>query len=148
MAKIVCIKCGLEGDSKCPHCRSIFVEKCGNPIGVKDTVASYRLKIDDAGIMVKRGRTIEGGRETNEEILEMLRWLLEDPKDFKVLGCVHEWEFAPFFHSEIDCGHQSPEGSDPVEFILRAVDHVIAADPQNSLSATRILFGAADSIEE
>ena len=120
MAKIICIKCGLTGGSKCPHCRSIFARH-GGKVDMIDTILSHRLKITDEGILIKRGNSYPPGpfdpkaepigKETDFELLEMIARLIGDltNEELKIASCVHEWEFAPFAKSDIECGHCSPE---------------------------------------
>ena len=117
MAKIVCIKCGVRGLSKCPHCRSSFMDR--NP----DLVVQEALEFVESRIKVQGDRQIgEDGKQkytisfwtyatTNDEAMErMLRMLRNNLPDIpgrllKVAGCDHEWHFLPGEESSIGCGH-------------------------------------------
>ncbi len=107
MANIICNKCGLTGDSKCPFCRSIFVDR-QSLIGQIEHVMSHRMKISAEGIMIKRYSICHHpGPETDLDILTFLKDVFDalSKEDLKITSCTHDWDFAPFCKSEIDCGH-------------------------------------------
>ena len=104
MAKIYCMKCGLEGDSKCPFCRSIFATSKN---GTLDTIASYFFVLDDEKyVKVRLPRDEDHGG-----CVIVLRDFLKDLTDeqCRIVACCHSWTFSPCSHSEIGCGHGSEE---------------------------------------
>ena len=156
MANVRCYKCGKSGDSKCPHCRTIFDDMSDRADGV-DTILSYRMAISDAGIMFKRYRMLTGVRESEDDydILRCVRDLLKDLTDdeLRVVACVHKWEFAPCCGSSIGCGHHAPE-KDPKEFLYDAIMYLQRLDSpeecptQDDLDACTILKEKYDVFAE
>jgi len=161
MAKILCTKCGKTGDSKCPHCRSIFADE-DTPAGMIDTIMSYRLAITDKGILLKRMRVYvdpnapigpgnEMRDETNEEILTSVVGLLKRLTDdeLKIVACCHTWDFAPFSKSEIDCGHGCEE-KPLLDYMSDAWYHLNDREDadDNDKAAAEIIHRALTAIDE
>lgn len=112
MARVICIRCSKEGDSKCPHCRNVFCDE-DTPAGMIDTLMSYRMRISEEGILFKRYKkgVDLSEPETDLELLSFVKRILNrvDDAGLKILACAHEFDFAPFGQSSIGCGHRSPE---------------------------------------
>lgn len=122
MAKIYCTKCGVRGNSKCPHCRSIFSD---SPEDFKQRAAqdyfemfmavaprddSDRKRLDngeDARFEVKFWTFSESEDEAIHSILNGLKEYLP-LVNLEVASCVHNWELMPGEISSIGCGHIGP----------------------------------------
>ena len=128
MSNIYCTKCGIEGYSKCPYCRSIFVDKSFKhgdyPTAQMDTWFSDIMKIEE-----KRVSFALYNDQTVFDRLKMLRDVLKDAPDeaLKVLSCVHTWAFKDCCTSSIDCGHGSHWPS-PEAFIERVETHLLETE--------------------
>jgi len=113
MAKIVCTKCGLTGFSKCPYCRSVFVDSSDLELAGADEILSYYSTFteEDDGRGKQRkvikfyNLTDDMFEDTYVAILERIKRILNKTDRLDVLGCVHHWTFAPGEKSAIRCGH-------------------------------------------
>ncbi len=105
MSNIYCTECGVSGFSKCPYCRSIFLDH-DQPIAFVEEILSHRLKIHKDKLEWRLYQ-----EQTALDGLRNLRDLLKDvsDEDLKVLACVHSWDFKPCMRSTIGCGHGSEE---------------------------------------
>lgn len=120
MANIVCIKCGMRGDSKCPHCRNSYPNQHSD-LKVSDALESIEMRIgykEEPGTEGKDGKSkyiinfwtyAKTGDEAMVRMLEILKHNLNILPDslIKVAACDHEWHFMPGAHSEIACGHDA-----------------------------------------
>lgn len=95
MANVECKKCGELGNSKCPHCRSIFPSN--QVLAVAEHSVNELREEDDAIIITLR---LYG--ETLQDKLETLRWIASQPIG---LLCKHQYTFVKGAKSSIDCGH-------------------------------------------
>ena len=126
MTTIYCKKCGFRGNSKCPHCRSIFT-RYPNPDRtdegyLKSTVLEYFetfmgvQKIDkedgedgNARYQVTFWTYAKSYDEAIAKVLRSLTGYIPRIEGMeKVLACVHEWDIMPGLKSEIGCGHAGP----------------------------------------
>lgn len=100
MAKIVCTKCGLTGDSKNPWTRSIFVERTRR--GTLDTAFSWIMGITELDENDDTTITFKLHGMTAPEALARIKSMLDDEAfDPKVHGCTHEWDMAPGCEPEV-----------------------------------------------
>jgi hypothetical protein len=98
MSNVACVKCGVEGESKCPHCRNIFPDENNN----------FMLEGLEHRIILREHVTFRVySGETHESVLQGLkRWLSRlSEQDITQLACVHKWEFKEGHGSLIGCGH-------------------------------------------
>lgn len=131
MASVVCKKCGVRGDSKCPHCRIVFMDRIKNSIqgyaldGIEMRIACTEAD-DRIGTDGTRKHLVSFWTyaETRDQAMEkILRWLKEainllpDPL-IKVAACDHEWVLMPGISSEIGCGHIGEEFEVPSDPFL------------------------------
>ena len=118
MANVICKKCGLTGDSKCPFCRSVFGDN-HTAAARLDSVMSHRLKISLEQITIKKYN--HDGPEDDARVVSMLvntinKAVATDKSSVeevcKIVCCLHEWDFAPHHYSNISCGHRAPADPD------------------------------------
>ncbi len=94
MGNVHCLKCGLEGSSKCPHCRTVFPEN-----GIV-TILEYGIQIGDKDVSTRP--------LPPEEFTKFIRSLAKLSDDeMKMICCNHRFEFKPGGKSSIDCGHSN-----------------------------------------
>lgn len=125
MAAIYCKKCGLRGDSKCPHCRSVFADRNPNEVARWEQEALERLlmvrSIENTTTQKGESRFIVGvwtyatdSQEALKKGLDRLNYALNTQGvNLKVAACIHDWELMPGVESSIGCGHKGPDGSVP-----------------------------------
>lgn len=118
MTKIYCTKCGVTGDSKCPHCRSIFQDPAPVEVqGAQDYFENFMfVKADPDSIPGADGKrryfvTFWTYADSEEQalgrVLPRLRSaMINEAVNLKVAGCVHDWQIWPGMKSEIGCGHE------------------------------------------
>ena len=120
MARIYCKKCGLRGDSKCPHCRSIFADEHPDPLVASamesiEAFVSVRADEHDQSMDGKKRHHVsfwtyaQDGDEAIRRVLNRVHAAVAT-KGFNitVASCVHEWSLMPGEKSEIGCGHVGP----------------------------------------
>lgn len=123
MARIYCTKCGIRGDSKCPHHRSVFPDRMPDEQDALDNFIKVRTqyKLDDYGnratykwgphegeLVCHKEVYFESYKNTDEEaLLQVISFLQRvfsnGTIDLKVATCVHQWELMPGVHAEIGC---------------------------------------------
>lgn len=112
MSKIFCKNCGMTGDSKCPHCRTIFVDKEYREIFVLSTHISLETKNYSDNPIKKKFLINFNLHADMLEIalmdLEVLLSLMREQNP-QMLQCAlenkHSWVFSKGESSEIECGH-------------------------------------------
>ena len=112
MSNCVCLKCGATATSKCPFCRTVFLDN-----QIKSMLGSC-IKFDE-GIQNEEYRKMEikihFRAKNNEELIEAFIEILQSMKEtkegtvqfpsLKQYFCHHSWQFAEGCKSIIDCGH-------------------------------------------
>ena len=68
-----------------------------------ETVMSYRLDLAKDDMVQFKLYKDEDHFIGLKELRDLLSGLCD--ADVRILACLHEWEFAPFNQSTIDCGH-------------------------------------------
>lgn len=106
MSNVVCVKCGLEGTSKCPHCRTVFPE-----FPEEDRMLWFDVEALEHRIILSDEKKVSFRVYDDEDwlsVLKVLRKYLAILKDehLKTLACKHQFEFKPGCKSSIDCGHE------------------------------------------
>ncbi|KKN78699.1 hypothetical protein LCGC14_0347660 [marine sediment metagenome] len=101
MAKVACTKCGEKGSSKCPFCRSIFLNNqelayAELVVNVSETDNSVVLTVNLAK------KTADGKKRPLEEMMQTLKTLSEQSPG---LLCLHSFDFEKEQESSIGCGH-------------------------------------------
>jgi hypothetical protein len=108
MARIICKLCGKTGTSKCPVCRSVFLDDTS---GTTEALISHVLKFEfhEEGIL-----TLKYQVSPNDTVGDAVRDLLEilqmcgtgDGKQVPTLEqvfCDHLWQYQPGEKSSIGC---------------------------------------------
>jgi hypothetical protein len=124
MARIYCVKCGLRGDSKCPHCRNIFPDSNKNS-DARTAQATFELcgavrQCDEE----KEGRVhkyiaglieyAESSQQAIERAYTAMYIAFNTPGfSLRVECCLHEWALMPGEESEIGCGHVGKQTTVP-----------------------------------
>ena len=118
MSNIYCVKCGIEGFTKCPYCRSIFLDE-EDPRGRVEWMVSHHLVIHEDRLEWKLyGKDPASGLKILARVLQGAT-----EEELKVAACLHEWDFKPCCGSTISCGHRSEEK--PLkEFLMDAASYV------------------------
>jgi len=104
-ANVHCEKCGMEGISKCPHCRSVF------PAPPRDDLERWGLvEALEWRVLVDKPDRLAFkvcDDEDHEKMLMMLWKHLPklEERHIKAVTCRHRWVFNEGCSSEIDCGH-------------------------------------------
>jgi hypothetical protein len=111
MAKIECRKCGATGNSKCPICRTVFMDD------QLDAMLSHSLKRNlkpseysghynwlNIAWLSDKDDSMEVAMNKLREVLNRMA----DPDDaypsFKQYACDHSWQFQKGHKSEVGCG--------------------------------------------
>lgn len=115
MGNVICEKCKLEADTKCPFCRNVFPEK-ESPMPFLQYEAKSKTTKDWEGkeFTVWEMRIVLPYMSTGSlhDALKYLesgfRVIKEHPELYQSLeqvGCDHEFTFKEGAHSTIGCGH-------------------------------------------
>lgn len=123
MGNVYCVKCGMEGESKCPRCRNVF------PDNRIEAMLSHVLKFqvtphnedysngawlsiklyihpEEYGLPPNEEDITRKGHEALYEILQGMAAQTDGFPTFKQWACIHQWEFKPGCKPLIDCGHK------------------------------------------
>ena len=126
MPEIYCTKCGIQGSSKCPHCRSVFSDHPKNEqqrwaqdyfemfmnVGLKNRDDKAKL---EAGEQVRFQVSFWHYANNDEEAIASILGSLHDAlplANLTVASCIHDWQLMPGEASSIGCGCESaPAGT-------------------------------------
>ena len=120
MAKVICKHCGVEAESKCPVCRSVFITdeswhhhmmavtrqgqgEYGQVNGSDELQLCFQYMVarTDEGEVQKA--TDEDYRKLVDRVWKTCNNLTQE--QWRQVFCRHRWEFAPGHTSSIECGH-------------------------------------------
>lgn len=112
MSAIYCKKCGLRGDSKCPHCRSIFSNAPYAQEMFEQFLNVRKFDKDEEPGSDGQRRWLVGvwtyavtDQEAMGRCLRSLQAFLTDPEiNIEVVACLHDWDLMPGVKSSIGCG--------------------------------------------
>lgn len=109
---VYCIKCGAEGDSKCPHCRSVFNSN-HLEVQLSHVLKFDLINLDGASWLQVRLRIppefcVEDEEATLADahigLYEILKMMIEGHElPLKQWICRHEWRLKPGHKSLIGC---------------------------------------------
>jgi len=103
MANCHCKKCGAEASSKCPYCRSVFMND------QREAALSWILKRGIKETNGQRWLEVSWFLSSDEDLVEGLKKLRNtltsmDDAYIKQYCCDHTFEFKPGCESTIGCG--------------------------------------------
>jgi hypothetical protein len=102
MSNCVCTKCGAEADSKCPACRTVFMDD--QTEAMYSWLLKFNLEKDaEKGNWLKVSLYVADSEDEAKE-LEHLKDVLSR-LNLKQYACIHQWTMKPGCHSTIGCGH-------------------------------------------
>ena len=116
---IICNKCRVTASSKCPNCRTVFLDNGADAVlshVLKFTITNHKVSFTMMRYDDQDKKSIDAKeplRDTVKRLVKTLTGLLDPTTDpwlkgltFEQYICDHDWAWMPGSSSSIDCGCQ------------------------------------------